>query len=570
MPEVILPGTYIKVFDEGLITAGRVATGNIGIVGTAARGPIKEVQLLSSMAEARALFGSAGDWNNSAADNLTLVRSLEHIFNNGGTKAYCVRVATADAAAATYQLQYTGMGSTDKIKLAANTKGSWGNQMQLSIGASVVNALITEEIEIASGGGGVNQNLNRANVDLGGVLSIKVLQSATGNTITYDIISGSVNNSLQQVNVNDTTGVLTFSSDFAPADGDIILATYEVLAANSKKVEVKYGAAFETYIIADILHLQSQIEQSSLLLEWQITGTAPAYGVFPEDTMGSELFGRGQVSTDVLHDPGNDGAAATDDDYGDGLQLLENEIINIVLLAGQDASNSGMRAKLEAHLNTTESIQRERMGLIGSSRGMPTTVNTISNEATLFSNDRLLFVGPGIFVSNDEILSGAYMAAAVAGLMASFPVQTSLTNKTLAIPALEREFNRAKLEKLVQERVLVVEKREGFRVVKGITTATNSALHQATVRRTVDYALYGTRSACNPYIGKLNNERVRSAMKATLDAFLTRMVDNEALISYELEVSATREQEIAGEAIVTMVLRPTFSIDFVKVSMYLD
>jgi hypothetical protein len=47
------------------------------------------------------------------------------------------------------------------------------------------------------------------------------------------------------------------------------------------------------------------------------------------------------------------------------------------------------------------------------------------------------------------------------------------------------------------------------------------------------------------------------------------MVQDEALISYELTVTANRAQEIAGEAIVTMTLRPTFSIDFIKVTMYL-
>jgi len=85
----------------------------------------------------------------------------------------------------------------------------------------------------------------------------------------------------------------------------------------------------------------------------------------------------------------------------------------------------------------------------------------------------------------------------------------------------------------------------------------------------VDYAMYGVRSACNPYIGKLNNDRVRGAMKATIDGFLTRMVQDEALTAYQLEVSATRAQEIAGECMVTMTLQPTFSIDFIMVTMYL-
>ena len=57
MAEEILPGTYISVRDEGLITAGRIATGIIGIVGTAARGPVEDVVQLGTYTEARAVFG---------------------------------------------------------------------------------------------------------------------------------------------------------------------------------------------------------------------------------------------------------------------------------------------------------------------------------------------------------------------------------------------------------------------------------------------------------------------------------------------------------------------------------
>jgi hypothetical protein len=62
---------------------------------------------------------------------------------------------------------------------------------------------------------------------------------------------------------------------------------------------------------------------------------------------------------------------------------------------------------------------------------------------------------------------------------------------------------------------------------------------------------------------------VRAALKATLDGFLSGMVLDEMLIAYSLDVSATRAQEINGQAIVTMTLQPTFSIDFVKVIMNL-
>ena len=57
--EMVLPGTYIEVRSEGLIAVGSIATGNVGIVGTAARGPLNEVAPIGGLAEAIDLFGPA-------------------------------------------------------------------------------------------------------------------------------------------------------------------------------------------------------------------------------------------------------------------------------------------------------------------------------------------------------------------------------------------------------------------------------------------------------------------------------------------------------------------------------
>ena len=50
--EMILPGTYIDVRAEGLIGVSGVSTGNVGIVGTANRGPLNQVVVLGSYSEA--------------------------------------------------------------------------------------------------------------------------------------------------------------------------------------------------------------------------------------------------------------------------------------------------------------------------------------------------------------------------------------------------------------------------------------------------------------------------------------------------------------------------------------
>ena len=560
MAEIVLPGTYVTVRDEGLITAGRVVTGNIGIVGTAAKGPIDTVRILGSFTEAREIFGEADPWQGGSSNELTLIRALEHVYNNGGRTVYAVRTATDAAAHAAFQTR--GAGDAPLVLLQAVTAGTWGNEISIEIGGADEPSEVSEELAGDAG------SLNRSNVVADSPLNrIQVRQASTGQLLSYAIVYSpdTVDDAQAQVAIDPADGSLTFTAlaGFAPVAADTILARYQVPAANSKKVVIRYQGGTETYTVADASHLAEQVNANSAL----VASSAPASDVggffdqLPNDTADEMLFGTGLDGNSA----GANGEAAGADDYRDSLAELENEIVNIVILAGQDNTDAQMVSHLLGHINTTAQIKRERIALVGSNGS--TDVSAIAGHT--LNHERLIYVAPGISVSAQVELPGAYTAAAVAGLVSSLAVQASPTNKPLNVPGLAAELSSSQLEKLVLNRVLAVEKRDGFRVVKGITTSTNSAWHQITTRRIVDFAIYGVRSACNPYIGKLNNERVRGAMKATLDAFLTRMVDDEALIGYELEVSATRAQQIAGEAIVTMTIQPTFSIDFIKVTMYL-
>jgi len=553
MVETILPGTYVTVRDEALISAGRVVSGNIGIVGTASKGRVGEVAILGSFSEAREIFG-----NTQEGHDLTLMRSLEQIYNNGGRTVYAVRTASATVASAAYQTKSDA--NANLVKLQAKTPGTWGNDLRIKITAADSPSVVTDTLA------GNVTTLRRSHVvPNSGLNSILLKQKSTGLTLRYEIVYGvAPDNTKTQVEIDPATGALTFTTlaGFVPVAADTIVATYEVPIANSKKIEITDEVLKETYTVADASHLAMLLNRASSLGFADSSAETVFFNTLPKDTSSSgEKFGTGLAG----HTAGANGEDASANDYKDNLAKLENEIINIVVLAGQDVSNSQMVTALLGHLNTTAENKRERIGIIGS--GSAEDVNAIAGHS--LNSDRLIFVATGIRVTPQLKLSGAYTASAVAGLISSLAVQVSPTNKALSIPGLSTAFSSSQLEKLVLSRVLMVEKRDGFRIVKGITTATNSAWHQITTRRIVDFAVYGVRSACDPYIGKLNNDRVRSAMKATLDAFLTRMVQDEALISYELDVTATRAQEIAGEAIVTMTVRPTFSIDFIKVTMYL-
>ena len=250
------------------------------------------------------------------------------------------------------------------------------------------------------------------------------------------------------------------------------------------------------------------------------------------------------------------------------LANLDAEDVNIVCLAGMSATDAA--PLLEAHVETAENNGRDRIAVVGADSD---DLGTVASNADAVSDDRLILVAPGVTTSDlaaqaEADLPPAYSAAAIAGLIASLAVQVSPTNKTLAVAGLTSNYNDGQIKKLIESRVLVLEKKSGYRVVKGITTDIG-AFRQISVRRIVDYAKAGTRIGCLAYIGKLNNARVRAALKATLNGFLSDMVLNEALVDFQLQVTATREQEIAGVCLVTMYLKPTFSIDYIKVIMNL-
>jgi hypothetical protein len=371
---------------------------------------------------------------------------------------------------------------------------------------------------------------------------------------TYAVGHG--NPAAGEVLVTTWDGTLTFAAGEAPnqANGDRLVASYLVDRANCVAVTLTYETLREAYTVPDGRLLVELVNGVSALADAQLDGTHGSNK--PKDGL-SAYFGTGSNM------PGNNGADAGRDEYAAGLESIANMLVNIVVLAGQDVKQMG--SVLEGHLNATAQADLERIGVIGAPG--TTLAQALGHTA---ASDRMIVVAPGLCYPDGTRLPSAYTAAAVAGLISSLPVQASLTNKPLAIPGLDLSLNRGEQEQAIKRNLLTVVDKSGFRVLKGVTTQGEGQPFAAIpTRRIVDYAKYGVRSAANPYLGRLNNSRVRSAMQATLEAFLTRMVEDEALTGFELSVSATRAQEIAGEVAVVMTLQPTFSIDFIRVIMNL-
>jgi hypothetical protein len=647
MTEMVVPGTYITVRTEGLISAGRVATGIVGVVGTAANGPIGVPITLSGLTDAQARFGLSDSFDRpeDGANPLTLFRALEHIYSNGAASVVAVRVAGPSQSSSTFAVQ--DADGLSVAVLSAQTPGTWANNIRIQIdpaedpcrvedethredfdqlgygsirpspenriritrGATrrtetpdivykrvirdeevvrrnnrfflasvdantpvvevpdinVIRVLGDGEVvreygdgDILYGAGGA-PGAGEVRVDTAtGELTFEASEVPTGTqTVVATYALDHADPQSGEVLVTTWDGSLDFAEDEAPdeAEGDTLVASYLIEAEACVQVTLTYGAVIERYTVPD-----------GNLLAWQVNRSSALVTAEADDNNGDN---RPQTDIDAyfgtgVNVPGSNGAEAGRDEYTLGLEALADRLVNIVVLAGQDAGTMG--SALLGHLNSTEQADYERIGVIGA-----TGDSTADFLGHSMADDRVILVAPGLRDSDRTVLPPAYTAAAVAGLISSFPVQTSLTNKPLNVPGLATRFNRGEQGQLIRRNVLAVVERDGFRVLKGVTTEGEGAPFSAIpTRRIVDYAKYGVRSAANPYLGRLNNVRVRAALQSTLDAFLTRMVEDEALTGYELQVSATRAQEIAGEVSVVMTLQPTFSIEFIRVVMNLS
>src|SRR5262245_996264 len=136
--EMILPGTYIDVRAEGLIGVGGISTGNIGIVGSASKGPVGEVQILGSYSEALDVFGSYDRFAPTGSP-LTLTRALEQVFKGGGSTVYAVRIASGSPGTMQWSVRGTGGPPPPELfKVSAASPGSWANSMKVSLQAGAL------------------------------------------------------------------------------------------------------------------------------------------------------------------------------------------------------------------------------------------------------------------------------------------------------------------------------------------------------------------------------------------------------------------------------------------------
>jgi len=268
---------------------------------------------------------------------------------------------------------------------------------------------------------------------------------------------------------------------------------------------------------------------------------------------------------------GLDGDTTATSDYSVTLSDWETENVDVMLFAGQ--TDATLNAALKTHCVSMANNNKPRICVVGGLNSL--TVAQHATAAGTLNSNRAIYTAPGIIKvradGTEETLHGGFTACAVAGMIASRNVNESTTNQTIAgIADLYEYYNDAEIRELILGGVCVARQFNAFEIAKDVTTATSGAFITVPIRREVDYAISGIRDIGSEYLGRLNIANVRAALNGSLNAFLKQLVVNNIIEDYTVDVHASRDDEIAGRAVVDVRLAPVYSLYYIDCVIFLE
>lgn len=137
-----MPGVIITTSaSSGLSNAEADASGQVFVVGLAARGPIDKATLVRGFADFEAKFGTRVAYSN-------LWDIAKTFFDEGGSQMYVARVVGKAAKAGTVTLNATE-GSTPLYEASATSPGSWSENVSIVVAAGTLPNTINVRVLVA-------------------------------------------------------------------------------------------------------------------------------------------------------------------------------------------------------------------------------------------------------------------------------------------------------------------------------------------------------------------------------------------------------------------------------------
>jgi hypothetical protein len=242
-------------------------------------------------------------------------------------------------------------------------------------------------------------------------------------------------------------------------------------------------------------------------------------------------------------------------DYEKALEMLEMED-DIDIVCAADSWDPAVHALVDAHCQNMSKDAKNRIGI--GTVGPNEEVANIVKRTTALASDRFIIVAPyGV-------------AGAVAGLISKLQYFQSPTFKALTgVSELEIRYTPSQLMELLKAGVLPLEARRGRGIIieKGISTSKE----QISVTRIADHAVRSTKNVSENFIGTLNTDGGRTALREKLIETFITMVREESIVpsvdgknpAFLVDVYSSQLDFAQGIVRVDIAVRPVRAMDYI-------
>jgi Phage tail sheath protein FI len=517
MAEYLSPGVYVEEFESGSKPLDGVSTSTAGFIGLAQRGAVEGLPLLiTSPADFQRNFGSY--LSESAFGSYRyLAYAVDQFFTNGGSRCYVMRVAPSDAQVATN----TGSVS-EKLSITTKNPGAWGN---------LVKVVITDA--------------SKAKTQIYEVTDRRYRVKNAGGFYAGDVVAYNAGGETQYNRVVSVQGNVIELADELSGDvvDDALLPT-KILSTCEFSLHVIYNDEVESFEKVSLnpeapTFVEKVAGRSNLVNVRALALSTDATPPF-ETVSGAGATGKVEFVLAGGSDGSVDGISAADfigEDRGPGRRtgiqaFIDNDVVSIMAIPG--VTDANVQLSLVAHCENLGS----RFAILDIPREK-TKVADVMTHRNLFDSSYCALYNPwlsvfdpldkrNIFVPPSGTIAGIYSRSDT-----TRGVQKAPANEVLrGVVGLDVQYNKGEQDILNPAGVNLIRSftGQGIRVWGARTASSNTLWKYVNVRRLFIFLEESIKGGTNWVVFEPNNEQLWARVQRTIDAFLTRIWRDGALM----------------------------------------
>lgn len=526
MAEYLSPGVYVEEFDSGPQPMEGVSTSTAGFIGLAQKGPVEGLpQLITSFADFLRIYGSYLS-KNEFGDYRYLAYAVEHFFLNGGSRCYVMRVAPPDAKIAT---NFTDDTENIPLLVSAKNPGIWGNNIKLSFSSS--SKAKTQILEVLSEG------------------TYRVKSSAGFNVNDIVVFDDGESKQYNRI-VSSRDNVIELETAFENEENivDTGIVPTKLLKTCEMNVEVVYGSEQELYENVSLNvtasnHIEKVLSRSNLVnivdnsnfmnSEEIMTPLQAISGSEDEEEVYKFTLANGSNGSQDSISP----ADYLGEDRGPGKRtgiqaFIDNDEVSLMAIPG--VTDPSVQLGLVAHCENLKS----RFAILDFPFEKQ-SVQDVQVHRNMFDTNYAAIYNPWLQVFDPLDKRNIYIppSGSVAGIF-SRSDQTRGVHKAPAnevvrgAVGLACQYNKGEQDILNPKGINLIRSftGQGIRVWGARTMSSNGLWKYVNVRRLFIFIEESIKAGTNWVVFEPNDEQLWARVYRTIDAFLTRVWRDGALM----------------------------------------